>query len=360
VTPDDQVFVRTDNFLQRLDPATNLRTRWLDSLPEFSASDLALGPADSVWTIVNQNTIQRLIPDDPDSSTATVTRWVVPNAASQIALAGIDVQPQSGFVYFAAFHLSQIVQLDPTTNQLRSWSLAAVGAATPNGVSVDSGGDVWVSTFSNHLVRLRPSTNELTSYVIPTPAATPYTLVADGVVGFTEHVHSKVGMLIPDGGAVAVLPTITTIPPTTVSLVGEMTVVPPISGQATPINNDAPATVLGTDETGTFIEAGPNSRTAHPLGIDRDPFAAPGTFYIAALGDIIGRVTLGSPMAALVTGGGWFEVPGGTANFGFNVSRRYDNGPVRGQLQFHNHVTGEKIHSEAITDLLVSGNTASG
>jgi uncharacterized repeat protein (TIGR01451 family) len=62
--------------------------------------------------------------------------------------------------------------------------------------------------------------------------------------------------------------------------------------------------------------------------------------------------------AAKWTGGGQINVNGGTANFGFNVERKTQNGSVKGHLEFHNHVNGLHVHSIAITSLKVIGNKA--
>jgi hypothetical protein len=46
------------------------------------------------------------------------------------------------------------------------------------------------------------------------------------------------------------------------------------------------------------------------------------------------------------------------ANFGFNVYRKDVTAPVRGQLNYHNKTTGEHVKSVQITNLQISGNTA--
>ena len=58
-----------------------------------------------------------------------------------------------------------------------------------------------------------------------------------------------------------------------------------------------------------------------------------------------------------VTGGGTIPVGTKKANFGFNAQKE-PNGTPRGQLQFTDHSNGDKVHSETIDSLLISGNTA--
>lgn len=59
-----------------------------------------------------------------------------------------------------------------------------------------------------------------------------------------------------------------------------------------------------------------------------------------------------------MTGGGQVNVPGGKGNFGFNVKRDTTNGPISGQLEYHNHATSSNVHSVSITSLAISGNMA--
>jgi subtilisin-like proprotein convertase family protein len=59
-----------------------------------------------------------------------------------------------------------------------------------------------------------------------------------------------------------------------------------------------------------------------------------------------------------VTGGGEINVPGGTANFGFNAKRDTVGGPVSGQLEYYNHARSLNVHSVSMTSLSVVGTTA--
>jgi hypothetical protein len=59
-----------------------------------------------------------------------------------------------------------------------------------------------------------------------------------------------------------------------------------------------------------------------------------------------------------VTGGGEINVPGGTANFGFNAKRDTAGGPVSGQLEYYNHARALNVHSTSMTSLSIVGTTA--
>jgi hypothetical protein len=59
-----------------------------------------------------------------------------------------------------------------------------------------------------------------------------------------------------------------------------------------------------------------------------------------------------------VTGGGQVNVSGGKGNFGFNAKRDTTGGPITGQLEYQNHVSGSNVHSVSITTLSFAGNSA--
>jgi hypothetical protein len=354
IAPNDQVFVRTTIGLQRIDPSTNLRTLWPDA---FSKSDLALGAGTSVWSALPLGPVQRLVPDGPASPDATVTRWLV-GGSGEISLAGVAVSAASGRVYFTDNGGDAIGELDPSTHQVRRWSTATVGVTRPRQLALDPSGDVWAVSKSNHIVRLRPSTSELTAFAIPTANSEPYGIVADGLIGFTQSGLARIGLLIPTGSPVVSPPSVATVSPTSFRLVGEMDSHEPVTGTVSPIVTDVPATASGSDLTGFFIEAAiPGS--FGPLGIDRNPADFPGTFYYADYGGrLIGRVSLPLPEEALVTGGGWIDVPGGRASFSFTAFRKEPGGPVKGSFRYKNHATGETIQSIELNDLLVYGDDA--
>ena len=354
ITPSDQVFVRTSIGLQRIDPSTNMRTVWPDG---FSNSDLALGADQSIWSALPLGPVQRLVPDGPSLTGATVTSWFV-GGSGEIALAGLAMHAASGLVYFSDNGGDVIGELDPASHRVRRWSTAAVGATRPRQLSIDPSGDIWALSKSNHIVRLRPATNELTAFVIPTAGSEPYGIFADGVIGFTGSESAKLSLLIPTGSPVVSAPVVATVLPTSFLLVGEMDGELPATGTVAPIVTTVSATAVGSEATGYFIEAAiPNSFGA--LGIDRNPADPPGTFYYTDYGTrLIGQASLPLPEEALVTGGGWIDVAGIRGHFSFSVFRKDPGGPVKGRFQYKNQSTGETIKSEEITDLLVYGNNA--
>lgn len=354
ITPDDQVFVRTTIGLQRVDPSTGVRTLWPDG---FSKSDLALGTDGSVWSALPLGPVQRVVPDGPGAAGATVTRWAI-GGSGEISLAGIAVNRTSGRVYFSDNGGDAIGELDPSTNQVRRWALGAVGVARPRQLSVDPSGDVWAVSKTNHIVRVRPSTNELTAFAIPTANSEPYGIFADGIVGFTQSALARLGVLIPTGAPIVSAPSVAAAAPTSFRLAGEMHTDVPDRGTAMPVVTDVATSASGSDATGFFVEAAIPASFG-PLGIDRNTADPPGTFYYTDLGGrLIGRVHLPLPEEALVTGGGWIDVAGGRASVSFSVFRKDQGGPVKGSFRYRNHATGESVQSEAITDLLVYGTDA--
>jgi streptogramin lyase len=355
ISADGHVFVNTHVDIQRINPATNARTRW--AIESNWASDLSRGRDGSVWTALANRHIQRLVPDGTPAATATATRWNA-GGSGEILLAGVKAHPQSGLVYFTDNALDSISELNPATNQVRSWSTLSAGASRPRQLSIDAAGDVWVVTASHHILRLRPETNELFGYLIPTSNANPYGVVADGLIGFTEKDTAKVGMLAPIGAAVVVLPTASFVTPSTITLVGIVDTVLPTTGTVNPLTTDVLAMVTSTDETGVFTEASAPGSIAH-AGIDRDVSSLASSFYYASTHSLLGHVTFGIGTMGFITGGGSIDVGGGRASFGFSVLRRVPGEPVRGHLHYKNHVTGEIVESETITDIFVAGATAS-
>jgi streptogramin lyase len=354
ITPADQVFVRTTVGLQRIDPSTNVRTVWPDG---FSKSDLSLGADGSVWSALPFGPVQRLVPDGPASAGATITSWNI-GGSGEISLAGVAVSPATGRVYFSDNGGDAIGELDPSSSQVRRWSVAAVGVTRPRQLSLDPSGDVWAVSKSNHIVRVRPSTNELTAFAIPTANSEAYGIFADGIVAFTQSALTRIGLLIPTGSSIVSAPAVATVAPTSFRLAGEMHADVPEIGTAMPVVTDVPTSASGSDATGFFVEA-TIPGTSSPLGIDRNPLDAAGTFYYTDLGGLfIGRASLPLPEEALVTGGGWIDVAGGRASFSFTAFRKDTGGPVKGRFQYQNHATGEIVQSVEIVDLLVYGTDA--
>ena len=65
------------------------------------------------------------------------------------------------------------------------------------------------------------------------------------------------------------------------------------------------------------------------------------------------------PTAGKVTGGGSIDVAGGRGTFSFSVQRKETGVPVKGHLQYVNHVNGNKVQSEAFDSLVITGTMAS-
>ena len=78
----------------------------------------------------------------------------------------------------------------------------------------------------------------------------------------------------------------------------------------------------------------------------------------AFVAKIIDIVLPPPPTAGKVTGGGSIDVAGGKSTFGFIVQRKEASGPVKGQLQYVDHASGDKVHSVAFNSLVVAGNMA--
>jgi len=292
ITNNDIVFIRTTNDIQRVDPNTNTRTSWADG---SGISDLALDANNSVWTAIDGNTLQRLTPTTAEE--ARVDRWFVGGGVGSVPLSGIVVSP-SGLVYYAEPLEYNIVELDPSTNNLRRWNLTKVAGFELRQFSLDSAGVITASTGLDQVIRLNPSTNGITACSPPTPFSDPIGIAGgNGIIGFTEMGGNKIGTWIPSDLPIPVIPTVTTIARTTTTLRGVRTVVTPNNGVVTPTNNTQTITTSVLTPCGTFIEAYLPTGCCLPIGIDTDPRGPAGAFYYVQnsggpTGNHVGRVLL--------------------------------------------------------------------
>lgn len=294
VTRSGVAFLQLANEVQRIDTVSNTRTRWFGT--SRGLSDLALDASGNIYTTSPLaravGYVQRLTP--VGASNAQLTRWFVGQGVGDVYLAGVAVHPSNGRVYYSESSRDQIGELDPRTNMVRKWPLVFVGAALPGQISIDGTGDVWAVAGSGHLVRLRPSTNELTAFVIPTPASSPVGIAATARIGFTESATMKIGALVPTTGLLVVVAPSSGlfVPENFGEVLGESDHVPPASGTA-----GAVITITQATTTGPFTEAQLPGGSASPLGIDNS--GTPGGFFYAVgeSGSLnrVGRVVFPAP-----------------------------------------------------------------
>jgi hypothetical protein len=273
------VFIRDTASIHRLttNSSVNNHTRWVDT-GFGSTSDLALdvlppgpgGGSAEIYTTspAGGGTLQRL-----NGGTGAVRRWNVMGGAGSVYLSGVAVRRTSSTnvrVYWSEPTSNMIGELNPANNAVRRWSLATTGASGPRQLDFDAAGNAWAVTSSGHVVRLNPSTNELTPYAIPTPGSSPFGVGPDGFIGFTENATKKVGMLIPDGTVFTVTPVTTSITPTNATVTPMTVSKPPTSGTVTPVAGTGPATSTGTAATGIFVEATLPGVSALPNAIEDD------------------------------------------------------------------------------------------
>jgi hypothetical protein len=83
--------------------------------------------------------------------------------------------------------------------------------------------------------------------------------------------------------------------------------------------------------------------------------AGPSDAFVAKISDGVAPPLI---TAGKVTGGGTINVSNGSANFGFIVYADSASGPIGGNLQYVNKVSGAKVRSVTFTTLMISGNTA--
>lgn len=274
VTRSGVAFLQLANEVQRIDTVSNARTRWYGT--SRGLSDLALDGSGNIYTTSPLaravGYVQRLTP--VGATDAVMSRWYVGAGVGDVYLSGVAVHPSTGLVYYAEPSANQIGELNPKTNVVRTWALTLAGVARPGQISIDGAGDVWAVAGSGHLVRLRPSTNALTAFAIPTPGSSPVGIAAAGLIGFTESATARLGALSPSGSPAIIAPVVKTHIPEVFDLLGEIDYPEPAAGTA-----GAVITIMQATRVGAFIEAQLPIGSASPLGIDNS--ATSGGFFYA-------------------------------------------------------------------------------
>jgi hypothetical protein len=382
---------------------------------------LAFPPTLPTLSLVPPGMVQRLTVAN-NSNTATITRYAVDGGAGLHYLSGIVslngkiyysegdpiTDPLTG-------RGNGIAALDPTTGDVHRFSLSGVDplVSGPRQLSIDaSTGTIWAVTQSGHVVSFKPSstcgnglpnTAQITSYRIPGGVTDPRGVSpSGGTVGFTQTGFfspvdgKKVGLLIPNKNSVNVTATQETVAKQTFTLAGTTQTVTPDTGTVQGVEKPN-LPLVQTDLDGKFSQATLPDTGDYPLGIIRDPFTSKKAFYLAvAIGGTtdhrISRVQFdtdpnevppppfpppGNLNPGLVTGGGTlgtdptaidfgdmltdpdaWALGGGQSNFGFVAMRNQTAGVPKGNLNFHNKFTGDKVKSVAITYFSVSGNNS--
>jgi streptogramin lyase len=305
-----------------------------------------------------------------DPTTNTVRRWTIGNRPYNLVLDPL------GDVWATAVaghgHPDQILRLNPTTGALTRWSVPGAGnfapgvgptLGTPNFITLDAEANVWFTeTGSDEVGRLNPVLNVFTEYTKP-GVTNPAGMATTGVgpttqVFFNEAITGagagRTSVLTPLFGSPLITP-VTPIPDTpptrTFPVVTHSATRVPVTATITP--TDTPS----TSTNGSGIDRFPIPATSNdPTGMSRVAF--PETVFGSMsrsheVFQFMSGAVLQIEEEGKVTGGGYYAVPGGAATFGFNVQRKDASDPIKGQLQYHNHATGENVHSVTIDTLLI-------
>jgi len=320
------VFARTVETLERIDtqncggsPQTCERTVWTDQADGgFNMSDVAVDDRNNVFTThapmddPAKSYVERLTPGTPSNAPATITRWFLPGGGAGLCtggtvtspcVSGVTVHPTNrNLVYFAEQSTNDIAELNTMTNNVRRWSLAKLSAAScppattctpiafPRQLNINRQGKVWGITGSGHLVSLDPSTSKMTSHEMPNVGgADPFGVAPDDdVVGYTNSVADKVGMLIPHGQEFLIPadPATPVVPPP-FSLDASVQAALVFSSTVAPDGKTVPAQITKKGDD-TYIEAligMPQDSTKPPsqipFGITPAKAKSQGTFFYA-------------------------------------------------------------------------------
>jgi len=185
-----------DNTISRLNPTTNVQTRWT-IIAVNGGNNLFAQPkidtSGNVWfTQVNTNTVNRLNP-----STNQHTTWPIPQPGSVPVFVAIDPTNVNN-VYFAESSGNRIGRLVVNTNQITQWIVPTSGSG-PDTIISDSQGTIYFRELnSNKIGRLVASSNTITEWTVPTAGSRAGWFSADGSdnIYFSEEANGvKVGRL---------------------------------------------------------------------------------------------------------------------------------------------------------------------
>lgn len=233
-------------------------------------------PPASVWAVrVDQATgdvwfstpgdgsINRLNP-----ATNVQTKWVVGGAVREVAL------DKSGRVYATAGP-NKVVRLDPATNEVREWFFSTTVFAvfapsgfspTPDGIQVSDDGNVWFTeSVSSKVGRLNPTTNVISEFT-KSGLATPQLIATTGTgdklqIFFTEGVGNAVSVVTQVeavGTNTTVPPVVRTVSPTTFAITFSDRALSFRRVTITPATFDIPGLDGGPDALGVTKTAGPD------------------------------------------------------------------------------------------------------
>jgi hypothetical protein len=328
----------TDEFsgtINRLDPTTDtVDTFLVGGTPHYLAVDKsgrAYGTVSLATVAGFQDAIVRI---DPTATIGNVTAWPVgalsfsPSIVSSTFSTpdGIDLQ-SDGLVDFVETQSNEFGRLDPAGNMLAE--ITKPGVDEPQQIAA-SGSGAGAKAFATE------AHGESTD-IIEWPAASPVTPITATVAPVTT---------IPGHEDFTETPRRQTITPITVGVPG---VDPPGIVRFTPMPPPAGGTSLADRDPSGITDVIATNKVAGSY-LD-EMFANNSAVYVLESEAIGPPPPPEEQPAAKVTGGGSVAVTGGKGTFGFVVQRKETNGPITGELQYNNHVTGANVHSIEFTDL---------
>ena len=177
----------------------------------FGSLNVDSNTGDVYFIESNSNTIGRLVP-----GTNTITEWNIQSNSSDFTIGNnsgvqdnnnrpfgsLNVDSNTGDVYFIESNSSKIGRLVPGTNTITEWNIQsnmtnlesmALGFSSSNEM-------YYVDSDSNTIGRLAPTTNLVTEWNIPTANSLPTSIKFDrtsGNVYFIESDSNTIGRLAP-------------------------------------------------------------------------------------------------------------------------------------------------------------------
>ena len=171
-------------------PITPART-----IQKYNPYGLTIDNRGFIWfTTANTNLLAKL---DPDSK--KIQLFAVPDSSVELMETTSD---PSGMIWVTTFNKGRLYRFDPIHHTFTAFAIVeAEATASPlYGIAITGDRSIWLTVPSeNALERLDPTTNQITTYTVPTAGSSPIGITAGTGkrVWFTESGSDQIGMLIP-------------------------------------------------------------------------------------------------------------------------------------------------------------------
>lgn len=182
------------NLVGRIDPATGEMKEY--PLPDGAKPhSVTLDRTGNVWYTGNGNgTVGKL-----DPNTGEISEFAMPDPAARDPHTAVF--DSEGILWFTLQQSNMVGRLNPDTGDIKLMTMKTSGAR-PYGIKIDATGAPWVACNGNNcLVRIDPTTMELTEIKLPPETTVRRLDIADdGMIWYVNSSQGGLGLLDPKTG----------------------------------------------------------------------------------------------------------------------------------------------------------------